>query len=168
GLEQDADAFDFEATGRRRNPGPTLSIIVAWQILRRSHELTWVQSMVSAEGQPKPLQRTGGSHDHIRTALYRPPRIEGCFGVLSDAISVDRWSPGEIHKHIVARSLLCDQPSSSICWAACSSTFGEHPADRRNTPHPQSLLPPGLPRRVERRSERKFGSWRRVFLLGNS
>jgi hypothetical protein len=114
-----------------------------------------------------PLQRAGGSHDHIRKALYRPPRIEGFVGVLSDAISVDKWSPSEIHKHIVARSLLCDQPSS-ICRAACSSTFADAKADRRHTTNRQGLLRPGLTRRVERRSQRKFGSRRRVFLLGKA
>jgi hypothetical protein len=114
-----------------------------------------------------PLQRAEGSHDHIRTALHRPPRIQGSVGVLSDAVSVDRWSPSEIHKHIVARGLLCDQPSC-ICGAACTSTFAYAKADRRNTTNRQGLLRAGLPRRKERRSERKFGSWRRVFLLGNS
>jgi len=114
-----------------------------------------------------PLQRAGGSHDHIRTALYRPPRIEGSAGVLSDAIFIDRWSPSEIHKHIVPRSLLCDQPSGN-CGAACSSTFADAKAHRRNTTNRQGLLRPGLPRRMDRRSEWKFRSWRRVFLLGES
>jgi hypothetical protein len=29
---------------------------------------------------------------------------------LPDELSIDKWPPREIHKHIVARSLLCDEP----------------------------------------------------------
>jgi hypothetical protein len=107
-----------------------------------------------------------GSHEHFRTPLYTPLWIEGSVGVLSDEFSVDKWSSREIHKHIVARSLLCDKPSR-ICRAARSSTSADAQADRGNITNRKSLRRPGHARRIERCSERKFGSWRGIFLLGN-
>ena|ERR1700687_3666727 len=107
-----------------------------------------------------------GSHDSIRTPLYTPLRTTGSIGVLSDELSVDKWLPREIHKHIVARSLLCDEPSR-ICRAARSGNSADATKDRGNTANRKSFRRPGLTHRMERRSERKFGSWGGVFLLGN-
>src|SRR6202022_1363410 len=89
--------------------------------------------------------------------------------VLSDTFSLHeyKWSPSEIHKHVVPRSLLCDQPSN-ICRAAGSSTCADAKADRKNTTKRKDPHRPGLRRRMERRSQRKSGSWRRIFLLANS
>jgi len=112
-------------------------------------------------------QRAGGSHDHFRAPLYTPLPIEGSIGVLSGTFSVDKRPPSEIHKHIVTRSLLCDEPSG-ICRAASSNTSAHAKADSRNTTKRKGLRRPGLPHRMERRSEGKFGSWRGVFLLGSS
>ena len=112
--------------------------------------------------------RCGGSgHDHFGTSLYIPLRMEGSLGVLSDALSADRWSPSEIHEYIVARSLLCDEPAR-ICGSAGSSISADAPANRRNPAHRKSLHRPGLPHRMDRGSQWKLGSWRRVFLLGGS
>jgi hypothetical protein len=107
-----------------------------------------------------------GSHDSIRTPLYTPLRIKGSIGVLSDELFIDKWPPREIHKHIVARSLLCDEPSG-ICRAARSGNSADAKKDRRNTSNRKSFRRPGLTHRMERRSERKFGSGSGVFLLGS-
>src|SRR6266849_3314683 len=96
--------------------------IVAWQMLSavRMNSIGCNSRPVRSADPGLPLQRTGGSHDHTRTPLYASLWIEGSIGVLSGALSIDKWPPREIHKHFVARSLLCDQPSR-ICGAACSS-----------------------------------------------
>jgi hypothetical protein len=113
-----------------------------------------------------PLQRSEGSHDNTRTPLFTSLWIEGSIGVLSSAFFVGKWPPREIHKYIVARSLLCNEPSS-ICGVARSSISADAKAYRRNITTRKSFRWPGHTRRMERRSEWKYGSWRRIFLLGN-
>ena len=107
-----------------------------------------------------------GSHDSIRTPLYTPLRATGSIGVLSDEFSIDKWPPRKIHKHIVARSLLCDKPPR-ICRAARSGNSADAQEDRRSAANRKSFRWPGLTHRMEGRSKRKFGSRSGVFLLGN-
>jgi hypothetical protein len=142
---------------------------VARQVLSavRRNSLGCNSRQVKRTSRGLPPQSAGGSHDHIRTPLYTPLPIEGSIGVLSHALSVDKWSPRKIHKHIVARSLLCDEPSS-ICRAPRSSISADAKADRRNAANRKSLRRPGHTHRMEKRSQGKFGSWCGVFLLGNS
>jgi hypothetical protein len=49
-MEKHVTSTQLGADGMPRQP---FLIIVAGQMLRRSHEFTWVQSMVGAEGQPR-------------------------------------------------------------------------------------------------------------------
>ena len=107
------------------------------------------------------------SHDKVRTPLFTPLRNEGSFGVLSGALSSDKWARGEIPKYIVARRLLCDEPSR-ICRATSPRAAADAKTDRWNPGNGASLHGPSLTRRNRRRTGRKFGSWRRVFLLGDS
>jgi hypothetical protein len=117
-------------------------------------------------GPPPKVGPLQGSHDRIRTPLHTPLPIRGSLGLLSNELSMEKWPPREIHKYIVARSLLCDQPSG-ICRAARSGNSAHAKENCRNTTKRKSFRRPGLPHRMERRSEWKFGSWGGVFLLGN-
>jgi hypothetical protein len=59
--------------------------------------------------------------------------FEGAVGTWCNDFSVDRWSPREIHKHIVGRSLPCDE-RSSVCRAACLNTSADTNAGPRTLP----------------------------------
>ena len=92
-----------------------------------------------------PSQGTRGSHDHTGSSLFPPLWIESRAGVLPGSLSIEEWPPSEIHKYIVARSLLCDQ-ASGICRAACSRAFANAKTDRGNATDRKSLHRPDLPR----------------------
>lgn len=140
--------------------------------LSEIHSLTSLVSLCAAAidfGRNRGLGRKSSlrrcSHDKVRTPLFTPLRNEGSFGVLSGALSSDKWARGEIPKYIVARRLLCDEPSR-ICRATSPRAAADAKTDRWNPGNGASLHGPSLTRRNRRRTGRKFGSWRRVFLLG--
>src|SRR5580700_3617790 len=92
-----------------------------------------------------PPQRTTDSHDHTRSSLFTPLWIQSSFAFLPGSLSIEKWSPSEIPKYIVARGLLCDQ-TSGICRATCSRPSANAKTDRRSTSDRKSLHRPNLPR----------------------
>src|SRR5437016_3073422 len=79
-----------------------------------------------------------------------PRSFKGSMGVLSEELFIEKWTPRKIHKHIVARSLLCDKPSR-ICRAARSGNSADVQEHCRSTTNRKSVRRPGLTHRVESR-----------------
>ena len=91
-----------------------------------------------------PFQRRKDSYEHIRSPVFTPLWIENSISFLPGSFSVEKWSRSEIRKYIIARGLLCDEPSG-VCRAACPRTSADAKTDRRNTSNRKSLHWPGLP-----------------------
>jgi hypothetical protein len=169
GLEQHGEPFEFDANRWGQNPTPTLFVHHCLADVEHSlHEPNSVQPRSVCRANSGLHLHRSRSHDQIRTSFYIPQRVKDSAGVLRDTLPFDKYtrSPSETYKHVVARSLLCDEPSR-VCMAARSSPSAHAKADRKNTTKRTNLHRPCPSGGMERHSAREVRNWRRVFLLAN-